>query len=654
MDNDQSHGTLHEMFEDYFLDYASYVILERAIPHLADGLKPVQRRILFSLAQMDDGRYNKVAGVIGHSMRYHPHGDTSIGDALVHLGQKGLLIDTQGNWGHPITGDPAAASRYIEARLTPFAREVIFGLPKDQGLVSYQPSYDSRFKEPITLPARFPLLLFQGAEGIAVGLTCKIHPHNFCEIITASIAALNDRPFELLPDYPTGGSADIREYRDGLRGGRVRVRAQIQKVLPDKLIIHQIPYETTTQSLIQSILQAEEKGHFKLKKIDDSTTDQVEIVLHVKPLSEPVDLDKTIDALYAFTKCETTLTAASCLIDGGVPVFKGVTEIVKIHAERTEQLLTKELEIEKQQLEEKIFLLTLEQIFITKKIYPVIEKQKSLADILAALKKKISPYRAELTRKPQKKDYLYLTEIKIRRISQFDHKALDRKLKKARGRLTTVMTYLSDTKAYTIIYFRHMLQKYGDSYPRKTTLTTFAKISKKDASHSKVTMYIDKKQGFLGTDLTTSPELFTCSSLAEILTVSREGIALLTVPKAKVFVGKNILYTEIFQRDSDLIYHMIYKTSTGTHHIKRFKMPRLSQERQYWIAGLPVKVVYFKATTALQPSPRLEVCFTHKKNSKAAVRPPMKIDFATIPLRSKTSKGKVLTKHSIARLKQQN
>ena len=648
MDSHQN-GTLHEMFEDYFLDYASYVILERAIPHLADGLKPVQRRILFSLAQMDDGRYNKVAGVIGHCMRYHPHGDASIGDALVHLGQKGLLIDTQGNWGHPITGDPAAASRYIEARLTPFAREVIFGLPKDHGLVSYQPSYDSRFKEPLTLPARFPLLLFQGAEGIAVGLACKIHPHNFCEILTASIAALKGKDFELLPDYPTGGSADIREYRDGLRGGRVRVRAQIEKVLPDKLIIRQIPYETTTQSLIQSILQAEEKGHLKLKKIDDSTTDQVEIVLHVKS-AEPVDLDKTIDALYAFTKCQTTLTAASCLIDSGVPVFKGVTEIVKICAERTKDLLTKELEIERQQLEEKIFLLTLEQIFITQKIYPVIEKQKSLADILAALEKKMSPYLRQLARKPQRKDYQHLTEIKIRRISQFDHKALDSKLQKAKDRHTIITGHLSNTKAYAVNYFRRMLKKYGDSYPRKTTITTFAKVSKKEASYRKVTIYIERKQGFLGTDLTSSPKLFTCSSLAEILTVSREGAALLSMPKAKIFVGKNIFYAEIFQRDAGLTYHMIYQTKAKTYHIKRFKMHRLSRERPYWIAGLPVKVVYLKATRASEPPPCVEVLFAHKKNSQAPPLPPIMIDFATVALRSKTSKGKLLTKHPIARL----
>ena len=641
-----------EMFESYYLDYAKYVIKDRAIPHIDDGLKPVQRRILYSLAQMHDGRYNKVAHIIGHCMRYHPHGDVSIGDALVHLGQKGLLIDTQGNWGHPITGDRAAAPRYIEARLTEFAREVIFNTLHHKSLITYQLSYDARFKEPVTLPSKFPLLLFQGAEGIAVGVATKIYPHNFCEILTSCIAAIKGRPVTLYPDFPTGGSADVSEYSDGKRGGKVKVRAKIHSPSPTQLVITEIPYETTTQSLIHSILQAEQKGYIQLQKIEDNSTDQVLIVIHLKhPLENDQSRQQMIHALYAFTKCQITLSANSCVIDGHHPDFLGVSQIIQRHAHRTKQLLTQERVYERDELTERIFALTLEHIFITQKIYPVIERQTSTAGIIKAIKTKLERYHDQLSRKPQKDDIIRLTEIKIRRISLFDSQAVEQKIRKAQKRVRAISKQLERMDSLTIDYFQNLIDKYGSDYPRRTTLTTFDKISKHQVSHSKIMVGFDKKQGLVGTAIKNASYVLECSSFDQLATITETGRLQVFTPRDKTFVGEKILLNQIYCKSAKDEFDLIYrKGPTGPYYIKKFALTSISPSRPYHlISDTPSsKIVYLKPSHS-QNSP-LHISITHHKHGAKPRNPTLTVDLNAVPLRSKTAQGRILTKYRITKI----
>lgn len=644
---------LSSMFESYYLDYARYVILDRAIPHLDDGLKPVQRRILYSLAEMHDGRYNKVANVIGHCMRYHPHGDTSIGDALVHLGQKGLLIDTQGNWGHPITGDQAAAPRYIEARLNAFAMAVIFNTLKQPALTRSQPSYDGRFNEPITLPSKFPLLLFQGAEGIAVGLTTKIYPHNFNEILHACIATLQGQPFELLPDFPTGGLADSTQYNDGQRGGRIQLRAKLKPISKTAVMITEIPYETTTQSLIHSILQAETKGHFKIQHIEDNSTADVEIILH---FSEGQDLHRVMDALYAFTKCQMSLAANSCVIDGHNPVFIGITEIVRRSALRSKHLLTQELIHEQTQLTEKIFALTLEQIFITERIYPAIESGESMAAIIAILEQRFAPFLNRLNRQPTAKDYTTLTEIKIRRISLFDSQALTQKIAAAQQRLNEITADLSDMSRVTIAYFKRLRDQYGSAFPRKTKLTTFQEISKRQASHSVCELFIQAKQGLVGRTIKHPTSSLRCSTFDLIVAITEGGLLQVFAPEDKHFIAPKILYCNIFiTTDPRPIFHLIYrKGARGPYFIKKFQIKAITKDRLYPLIHHEPhsKVIYLKSVPheAAAQTQAVVVWISQNKGGPKPRKTQLIAHFDQIPLRSKQSQGKLLTKHRITKI----
>ena len=653
------HHSLNRMFEHYYLDYARYVILDRAIPHLDDGLKPVQRRILYSLAEMHDGRYNKVANIIGHCMRYHPHGDTSIGDAMVHMGQKGLLIDTQGNWGHPVTGDQAAAPRYIEARLTPFAMQVIFNTLKQTALTHYQLSYDARFNEPVTLPSKFPLLLFQGAEGIAVGLATKIYPHNFNEIIDACIAALQNQTFELLPDFPTGGLADASQYNDGKRGGKIKLRAKIKPHATTQLIISEIPYETTSQSLIHSILQAEEKGHIHIKKIEDNSTAEVEIVLH---LNDEHSQAKVIDALYAFTKCQVSLAANSCVIDGDIPVFIGITEIIQKSAARTQHLLTEELKYEQAQLTETIFALTLEQIFITERIYPAIETGRSMAEIMQILKHKIAPFLARLNRQPTQKDYLALTEIKIRRISLFDSKTLDQKIQQAQTRLDEIQIHLNAMTNYTIDYFKQLRTQYGDQFPRKTQLTAFTEIAKQQVSSSVIKLFIQANHGLVGTAVKPTTNYLNCSVFDLIIAITANGCLQVFTPTNQHFVAPKILYCDVYLKgETQPVFHLIYrKGKLGPYFIKKFQVGAVTRGRMYSLVKNEPdsKIVYLKSVQMSPPEsltpPAKKMLITLGKN-KLGPKPrktTLIVDFSQIPLQAKDTKGKLLTKYRIAKITQ--
>lgn len=644
---------LSSMFESYYLDYARYVILDRAIPHLDDGLKPVQRRILYSLAEMHDGRYNKVANVIGHCMRYHPHGDTSIGDAIVHLGQKGLLIDTQGNWGHPITGDQAAAPRYIEARLNAFAMAVIFNTLKQPALTRYQLSYDARFKEPITLPSKFPLLLFQGTEGIAVGLTTKIYPHNFNEILDACIATLQDQPFELLPDFPTAGLADCTQYNDGQRGGKIQLRAHLKPISDSAVVITEIPYETTTQSLIHSILQAEAKGHFKIQHIEDNSTADVEIILH---LGEGQDLKRVMDALYAFTKCQVSLAANSCVIDGHTPVFIGITEIIRRSALRTQHLLTQELLHEHNQLTEKIFALTLEQIFITERIYPAIAAGESMAAIIAILEQRFAPFLDRLNRLPTTKDYTTLTEIKIRRISLFDSQALTQKIAAAQQRLGEIKADLNDMPTVTIAYFKRLRNQYGDAFPRQTRLTTFAEISKRQASHSVCELFIQAKQGLVGRTIKHPTSSLRCSTFDLVVAITEGGMLQVFAPGDKHFVAPKILYCHIYvTTDPRPIFHLIYrKGARGPYFIKKFQIKAITKDRLYALIHHEPhsKVIYLKSVphASTPQAQSVVVWISQNKGGPKPRKTQLIADFNQIPLRSKQAQGKLLTKHRITKI----
>ncbi|MBO7523684.1 MAG: DNA gyrase/topoisomerase IV subunit A, partial [Bacteroidales bacterium] len=544
---------LSGMYRDWFLDYASYVILERAVPHISDGLKPVQRRIMHSMRRMDDGRFNKVANIIGHTMQFHPHGDASIGDALVQLGQKELLIDTQGNWGNILTGDSAAAPRYIEARLSKFALEVVFNAKTTE----WKLSYDGRNQEPVTLPVKFPLLLAQGGSGIAVGLSSKILPHNFNELLDASIAYLQHKPFELYPDFPTGGSIDVSKYNDGQRGGVVKVRAKIEKVDKKMLIIREIPFGTTTSSLIDSIIKANDKGKIKIKKIDDNTSANVEIAITLQPGVSP---DKTIDALYAFTECESSISPIACVIEDDHPIFTTVSNILRHSTDTTVALLKKELEIRKNELREEWQMSSLEKIFIEKRIYRDIEECETWESVITTIDKGLEPYKPKLLREVTREDIVKLTEIKIKRISKYDSKKADEHIKDVENELEEVENHLNHLISFAINYFRQIKKKYGAGKERKTEIRNFNTINVVQVAANNAKLYVNYKEGYIGTGMKKDEYVCDCSDLDDIIVIRKNGEYQITKVADKLFVGEDILYANKFVKNDDrTIYNVIYQ-----------------------------------------------------------------------------------------------
>ncbi|MGB8491246.1 MAG: DNA gyrase/topoisomerase IV subunit A [Bacteroidales bacterium] len=634
---------LSGMYQDWFLDYASYVILERAVPHLNDGLKPVQRRILHSMRRMDDGRYNKVANIIGHTMQFHPHGDASIGDALVQLGQKDLLVDAQGNWGNILTGDGAAAPRYIESRLSKFALEVVFN-PKT---TEWKLSYDGRNKEPVTLPVKFPLLLALGVEGIAVGLASKILPHNFNEIIDASIDYLMGKDFFLYPDFPTGGMIDVSRYNDGQRGGVVKVRAKIEKIDKKALVITEIPYGKTTPSLIESIIKANDKGKIKIKKIDDNTSANVEIVVYLMPGVSP---DKTIDALYALTDCEYSISPNTCVISGSKPSFMGVSDILRFSTDNTVKLLTTELEIRLKELGEEWHLSSLEKIFIEERIYRDIEECETWEAVISAIDEGLRPFKKRLLREVTRDDIIRLTEIKIKRISKYDAKKADEHIKGIETELEEVKNHLRNIIPFSINYFRQIKKKYGRGKERKTEIRSFDTILATKVVANNAKLYINYKEGFLGTGLKKDEFVCECSDIDDIIVIRKDGGYLITKVADKVFVGNDIVYARVFlKNDERTIYNIVYQDGKdGPMMVKRCSITGLTRDKEYNLthgtAGS--KIVYFSAN----PNGEAEVIKVHHKPKARLKKMVFEFDFGQLAIKGKSSMGNILTKNPVQRI----
>ena len=560
------------MFKDWFLDYASYVILERAVPAIEDGFKPVQRRILHSMKDLDDGRYNKVANIVGHTMQYHPHGDASIADAMVQIGQKDLLIDAQGNWGNVLTGDRAAASRYIEARLSKFALEVVFN-PK---ITQWQASYDGRRKEPINLPVMFPLLLAQGAEGIAVGLSTKVLPHNFIELIDASVKHLQGKRFTIFPDFATGGIADFTNYNDGLRGGKVRCRAKISQLNKNTLVITEVPFGTTTSSLIDSILKANEKSKIRIKKIEDNTAAEVEILVHLPAGISP---DKTIDALFAFTSCENSISPLGCVIEDNKPLFVGVTEMLRRSTDHTVELLKQELEIKLGEFEEQWHFASLERIFIENRIYRDIEEEETWAGVISAIDRGLQPHVKHLKRAVTEDDIARLTEIRIKRISKFDIEKAQQKIDALEDQIAETKGYLANLITYAIDYFKRLKANYGEGKERKTEIRTFDDVDATKVIIRNTKLYVNREEGFIGTGLKRDEYVCDCSDIDDIIVFTKEGKMMVTKVGSKTFIGKDIIHVAVFKKkDSRTIYNMIYKDGKGgASYIKRFAVTSVQE-----------------------------------------------------------------------------
>ncbi len=634
---------LSGMYQDWFLDYASYVILERAVPHLNDGLKPVQRRILHSMKRMDDGRYNKVANIIGHTMQFHPHGDASIGDALVQLGQKDLLIDTQGNWGNVLTGDGSAAPRYIEARLSKFALEVVFN-PKT---TEWKLSYDGRNKEPVTLPVKFPLLLAQGGEGIAVGLASKILPHNFNEIIDASIDYLQGKEFILYPDFPTGGMIDISKYNDGQRGGVVKVRAKIEKVDKKALVITEIPFGKTTSSLIESIIKSSEKGKIKIRKIDDNTSANVEIVIHLMPGVSP---DKTIDALYALTDCEYSISPNICVITGSKPAFLGASDILRFTTDNTVKLLTTELEIRENELREEWHLSSLEKIFIEERIYRDIEECETWESVIKAIDDGLKPFKKRLLREVTREDIISLTEIKIKRISKYDAKKADEHIKGIEAELEEVKNHLNNIIPFAINYFRQIKKKYGKGKERKTEIRSFDTILATKVVANNAKLYINYKEGFIGTGLKKDEFVCDCSDIDDIIVIRKDGGYLITKVDDKVFVGNDIIYAQVFlKNDERTIYNIVYQDGKdGPLYVKRCAISGMTRDKEYNLTrGTPgSKITYFSAN----PNGEAEVIRVHHKPKARLKKLIFEFDFGQLAIKGKSSMGNILTKNPVHKI----
>lgn len=631
------------MYKEWFLDYASYVILERAVPAIEDGFKPVQRRIMHSMKELDDGRYNKVANVVGHTMQYHPHGDASIGDAMVQMGQKELLIDTQGNWGNILTGDGAAASRYIEARLSKFALEVLYS-PK---ITDWQLSYDGRKNEPINLPVKFPLLLAQGAEGIAVGLSTKLLPHNFNELIDASIKHLKGKSFKLYPDFPTKGIADVSNYNDGLRGGRVRVRAKISQLDKTTLLISEIPFSTNTTSLIDSIIKANEKGKIKIKKIEDNTAAEVEILVH---LPNGVSSDKTIDALYAFTNCEVSIAPLGCVIEDNKPVFIGVSDILRRSTDRTVELLRQELEIELHELQEQWHFLSLERIFIEKRIYHDIEEEETWDGVIKAIDNGLKPYIKHLKRAVTEEDIVRLTEIRIKKISKYDLDKAQQKLEALEGDIEQVKHHLAHIIEFSIDYFAKLKEKYGKGRERQTELRNFDTIEATKVVLRNTKLYVNRTEGFIGTSLRKDEYVTDCSDIDDIIVFMRNGEMMVTKVDDKKFVGKDIIHVAVFNKgDKRTIYNLIYRDGkSGTSYIKRFNVSSITRDRNYDLTQgkKGSQILYFSAN----PNGEAEVVSIFLRNLTKIRKLKFDIDFSEINIRSRSAKGNQVTKYPIKKI----
>jgi len=631
------------MYQDWFLDYASYVILERAVPDIRDGLKPVQRRILHSMKRMDDGRYNKVANIIGHTMQFHPHGDASIGDALVQLGQKELLVDTQGNWGNILTGDSAAAPRYIEARLSKFALDVLFN-PKT---TEWKASYDGRNREPVTLPAKFPLLLAMGVEGIAVGLASKILPHNFTELIDASINYLQGRGFVLYPDFPTGGLIDVARYNDGLRGGVIKSRARIEKADKKGLIITELPYGKTTGSLIDSIIKASEKGKIKIRKIDDNTSGKVEIIVSLVPGTSP---DKTIDALYAFTDCEISISPNSCVIAGNSPVFMGVSDILRFSADQTVSLLKQELEIRLGELEAEWHFSSLERIFIEKRIYRDIEECETWEAVIEAIDKGLEPYRKRLKRDVTRDDIIRLTEIKIKRISKFDAFKADEHIRGVETEIEEVKNHLKNIVPFAINYFRQIKKKYGTGRDRRTEIRSFDTIQATKVVANNARLYVNRKEGFIGTGLRKDEFVCECSDIDDIIVFRKDGTYLITKVADKVFVGKDIEYLQVFlKNDERTVYNVIYQDGKeGPLLAKRCAVTGLTRDKEYNLTRETPgsRIMWFSAN----PNGEAEVVKVHLKPRPRLKKPVFDFDFGTLSIKGRSSVGNLVTRNPAMRI----
>ena len=636
---------LSGMYQNWFLDYASYVILERAVPHLGDGLKPVQRRILPSMKRMDDGRYNKVANIVGHTMQFHPHGDASIGDALVQLGQKDLLIDTQGNWGNILTGSSAAAPRYIEARLSKFALDTVFN-PKT---TDWKMSYDGRNKEPITLPVKFPLLLAQGAEGIAVGLSSKILPHNFCELCDAAISYLHDQPFALYPDFPTSGSIDVSKYNDGQRGGVIKVRAKIEKIDQKTLVIREIPFSKTSETLQDSIVKAIEKGKIKARKVEDLTAAEVEIQVHLAP---GVSSDKTSDALYAFTDCEVSISPNCCVIEDNKPQFLTVSDVLRHSVDRTKDLIRQELEIRKGELLEQLHFQSLERIFIEERIYKdkKFEQAPNVDAVCEHIDERLTPYYPQMIREVTKDDILKLLEIKMQRILKFNKDKADELMARLKAEIDEIDRDLANLTEVTANWFQFLKDKYGKDHPRLTEIRNFDTIDSAKVAEANQKLYINRNDGFIGTGLKKDEFVCNCSDLDDVIIFYKDGKYKIVRIAEKLFVGKNILYVNVFKKnDSRTIYNAVYRDGRkGACFIKRFNVTSMTRDKEYDLTqGTDgSRVMYFTANpngeaevikVTLDPSQKVKKIFIEK-------------DFSEVMIKGRASKGNLLTKYAVHRI----
>ncbi len=643
--SDDAPLNLTKMYQDWFLDYASYVILERAVPHINDGLKPVQRRILHSMKRMDDGRYNKVANIIGNTMQFHPHGDASIGDALVQLGQKDLLIDTQGNWGNILTGDGSAAPRYIEARLSKFALEVLF----NNKTTVFKNTYDGRNQEPITLPVKFPLLLAQGAEGIAVGLSSRILPHNFNELCDAAVAYLNDKEFQLYPDFLTGGYIDVERYNDGERGGSVKVRANITKLDNRTLVIKDIPFGKNTSSIVDSILRANDRGNIKIRKVDDITAQNVEI--HIQ-LAAGVSSDKTIDALYAFTDCEISISSNCCIIEDDKPHFLNVSHLLRSSVDNTKELLRQELLIERDEKQEALLFASLEQVFIEERIYKdkEFENAKSMDVAIKHVDKRLTPFKPSFIREINRDDILRLMEIRMARILRFNSEKADNTIAQYKSQIEEINLKLENLVDHTISWFLMLKEKYGKDWPRRTTIRSFETIEASKVVVANEKLYINRSEGFIGTSLKKDEYIAECSHLDDVIVFFRDGKYKVVKISDKVYVGKNILYANVFKRnDKRTIYNVIYRSGKlSPHYIKRFAVPGVTRDREYDLTrGKPgSRIAYFSANpngeaetvkVYLKPKPRMRILSFEE-------------DFSEIAIRGRGAMGNILTKSEVHKI----
>ncbi len=631
------------MYKDWFLDYASYVILERAVPAIEDGLKPVQRRILHSMKDLDDGRYNKVANIVGHTMQYHPHGDASIADAMVQVGQKELLIDMQGNWGNILTGDRAAASRYIEARLSKFALDVVYN-PK---ITNWQLSYDGRKKEPINLPIKFPLLLAQGAEGIAVGLSTKVLPHNFIELIDASIKHLQGKKFTILPDFPTAGIADFTNYNDGNRGGKVRVRAQISQLDKNTLVINEIPFSTTTTTLIDSILKANENGKIKVKKIEDNTAAKVEILIH---LPSGISPDKTIDALYAFTNCEVSISPLGCVIEDNKPNFIGVSEMLRRSTDNTVELLKSELEIQLDELQEQWHFASLERIFIENRIYREIEEEETWEGVILAIDKGLQPHIKHLKRAVNEEDIVRLTEIRIKRISKFDIDKAQQKIEALEEQITVIKYHLEHLIDYSIAHFKRLKDTYGKGWERKTEIRLFDDIEATKVVIRNTKLYVNREEGFVGTSLRKDEYVTDCSDIDDIICFTRESKMFVTKVDAKTFIGKDIIHVAVFKKkDKRTIYNMIYQDGKGgASYVKRFNVSGVTRDKEYDLTQgkKGSKTIYFSAN----PNGEAEVITIFLRQVGSVKKLKFDLNFADLLIKGRGVKGNIVSKYNIKKV----